>query len=123
MNRYRVIHRTAIVTLFVLAFMSMLGTVRAPLAVVDQIVQAIIGIALWSLLISKIWKRPRKWGLGVGIFLLAVIAFHAWLLWLAPANPNHGDLGISSTGLEFVLYETPIAVGAVSCLLLRYLPE
>jgi len=123
MNMQRAIHKTAIVALFVVALMSIINTVRSPLKGVTSVEHAlhpILGFALWSVLIWKIWKRPQSWGFGVGIFLLLVIVFQTYLWRLAIANPVHNELGIASTMWGFVLYEVPLAVGALCCILLRW---
>ena len=117
------IHKTAILALFVVAAVSVISAIRSPLkgvTSVEQILHPILGIALWSFLIWKIWKHPRNWGLGIGIFLLFVIALQTYLWRLAIVKPDHGELGIALTAFGFIIYEIPLAVGAVCCTLLRW---
>ena len=82
----------------------------------------LFGLAIWSLLLWKIWKRPRKWGLGVGIFLFLMIAFQSYLWWLGVNDPKLVDtLGASRSAANFILlYELPIFIAGASCILLRF---
>jgi len=119
----QVIHKVALVALSIVALVSVASAVRFPLkgvTSVEQCLHPILGFAFWSFLIWKICKRPRKWGLGVGIFLLFVTAFQTYLWSLSIARPNHTDLGIASTTSGFILCELPIVVAAGCCILLRW---
>ena len=80
----------------------------------------IFGVAIWSLLLWRVWKRPRQWGLGVGIFLLLMIAFQAYLWRLALANPKLNTSGVNLSTFRFTLIELPIFIAGVSCILLRF---
>ena len=123
MSTHRVIHGLAIVSLSVVAVMSIIGSMRqftgAP---VEMRLAPFFGLAIWSLLLWKIWRRPRKWGLGVGIFLSLMIAFQSYLWWLGVNDAKLFDtLGASRSAANFILlYELPIFIAAVSCALLRF---
>jgi len=127
MRLHQVIQRVALLALFAVAVMSIIGSLRqAPGAPMEMRLAPLFGLAIWSLLLWKIWKRPRKWGLGVGIFLLLMIAFQSYLWWFGVNNPKLVDtLGASRSAANFILlYELPIFVAAVSCILLRiYYPN
>ena len=79
------------------------------------------GIAIWCLLLWKIWKRPRAWGFGVGIFLFLMIAFQSFLWWRGINNPELDALNLDRSVANFILlYELPIFIAGVSCILLRF---
>lgn len=123
MSTHRVIHGLAIVSLLVVAATGIIGSMRQfPGAPTEMRLAPFFGIAIWSLLLWKIWKRPRKWGLGVGIFLLLMIAFQSYLWWLGVNDPKLVDtLGASRSATNFLLlYELPIFIASVSCVLLKF---
>ena len=81
----------------------------------------LFGLAIWSLLLWKIWKRPRKWGFGVGIFLFLMIAFQSYLWWIGVNDPKLARLDIDRSVTNFILfYELPIFIAGVSSTLLRF---
>ncbi len=81
----------------------------------------LFGIALWSWLLWKIWKRPRQWGLGVGTLLFLMIAFQSYLWWGGVNNPEFAKLDIDRSITNFILFaELPIFVAGASCILLRF---
>ena len=124
MKLHVAVHRVAVAGLLVLAAMSIAGTNRmvSPLLRIASIF--LYGLPIWGLLTFKIWTRPKSWGLGVGIFLFAMLGFQIYLWNLAVAHPppHRGPIDTSLSG--FVIDETPLAVTAICCLLLRWLyPE
>jgi hypothetical protein len=84
-----VIHRLAILSLLVVAIMSFIGSMRQiPEAPIEMRLAPVFALAIWSWLLWKIWKRPRKWDLGVGIFLFLKIAFQSYFWWLGVKQPQ-----------------------------------
>jgi hypothetical protein len=122
MSTHRVIHGLAILSLFVVAIMSFVGSMRqVPGAPVEMRLAPLFGLAIWSWLVWKIWKRPRQWGLGVGIFLFLMIAFQSCLCWLGTHNPKLDTIQTGRNVTSFVfVYELPIFVAGVCCILLRF---
>ena len=116
------IHRWAILSLLVVAIMNIIGSMRRyPGAPIEMRLAPFVGLAIWSWLLWKIWRRPRKWGLGVGIFLFLMIGFQSYLWWLAIHNPTLAKLDFDRSVTNFVLfYELPIFIAGVSCTLLRF---
>ncbi|MHA3774937.1 hypothetical protein ACXR0O_25745 [Verrucomicrobiota bacterium sgz303538] len=121
MTAQKTIHSLALLALVVLAVMSLVGAVSSHIGgPLERTVQVLVAVAIWGLFIRKIWKKPRKWGLGVGIFLLLMLGFQTYLWRLAIANPRREELGVDDSVLAFVLYEFPIVIGSVCCMLLRW---
>jgi hypothetical protein len=123
MSTHRVVQGLAILSLSVVAATSIIGSMRQfPGAPIEMRFAPLFGIALWSLLLWKIWKRPRKWGLGVGIFLFLMIGFQSYLWSLGVNEPKLVErLGASRSAAHFVmLYELPIFVAGVCCTLLKF---
>lgn len=80
-----------------------------------------LSIAFWSFLLWKVWKRPHNWGLGVGIFLLLMIAFQCYLWWQSINDPELEHLNFNRSVSRFILlYELPIFIAGVSCIFLRF---
>ncbi len=120
MSTQRVIHGLAIVALAMVALMSIIGSMRQfPGAPAEMRFAPLAGLAIWSLLLWKIWKRPQKWGLGVGIFLLLMIAFQTYLWRLAVLSPHPEIPTETYSASSFALHELPIFVAAVCCIWLR----
>lgn len=117
-----VIHRLAMVSLLLVAVMSIVGSLRQfPGAPAEMTLAPFFGIALWSGILWKIWKRPRQWGLGVGIFLLLMIAFQSYLWWLGLNDPEIAKSDLDRSVLHFVLfYELPIFIAGTFCILLKF---
>jgi hypothetical protein len=122
MSTHRVVHSLAIISLLVVAGMSVISSLRSfpGAAIPDIVLTPIFAVAIWSWLILKIWKRPRQWGLGVGIFLLLLILFqtYLWRRSIASSHPETDAERYSTVG--FILYELPLFVAAVCCLRLRF---
>lgn len=96
--------------------MSIFGSVRG--MTTEMRLAPILAIAIWSFLIWKIWNHPRKWGVGVGIFLFLMIALQNYLWWIVG---NHDKLGFDRNNVHFILvYQLPIIIAGVSCSLLRF---
>jgi hypothetical protein len=73
------------------------------------------------MLLWKIWKRPRQWGLGVGIFLFLMIAFQSYLWWLSSNDRQFCTLDLDGSVTYFILFdELPIFIAGASCILLRF---
>lgn len=122
MKTHLLIHRLAIVSLLVVAAMSVVGSLRQiPGAPAEMTLAPLFGIVLWSWLLWKIWKRPRQWGLGVGIFLFLMIAFQSYLWWLGLNNPELAKLDLDRSVSNFILfYEFPIFIAGTFCILLKF---
>jgi hypothetical protein len=117
-----VIHRLAMVSLLLVAVMSIVGSLhQVPGAPAEMTLATFFGIALWSGILWKIWKCPRQWGLGVGIFLFLMIAFQSYLWWLSLNDPEIAKLDLDRSVIHFVLiYELPIFIAATFCILLKF---
>jgi len=86
-----------------------------------HLVLSFVALALWSLLVWKLWTRPQSWSLGIGIFLLLVLAFQIYLWCLAVSAPARDQLGIFLNPAIFACNELPLALAAACCLILRRL--
>jgi hypothetical protein len=120
---HRIIHGLAMVSLFVVATMSIRGSMRLGHAEPPETKfgSLLVGLVLWSFLLWKLWKKPRKWGLGLGIFLFLMIAFQIWLWSLAIHDHKLAILDADRSVVRFaVLDEIPIFIASVSCTLLRF---
>jgi hypothetical protein len=122
MKAHQLIHRLAILTLFVVAIMSIVGSMdQSPGAPMEMRLAPLFGLALWGFLLWKIWKRPRQWGLGVGIFLFLMIVTQSYFWWRGVNNPETEALGGSRSMANFILlFELPIFAAGVFCILLRF---
>ena len=122
MSTHTIIHRVAILSLLVVAAMSIIGSMdQVPGAPMEMRLAPFLATAMWSLFLWKIWKRPRQWGLGLGIFLFFAIAFQSYLWWSSFNNPEINKLNLDTSVTRFILlYELPIFVAGVSCTLLRF---
>ena len=117
-----VIHRLALTSLFAVAAMNIVGRLRQmPRVPAETPLETLFGIAFWSWLLWKIWKRPRQWGLGVGIVLFLMIAFQSYLWWLSLNDPEIAKLDLDRSLTNFILfYELPIFIAGTFCILLRF---
>jgi len=107
--------------MLVLTGMSVVSVVRTGSGTpAQQVLQIAIGTAIWTFLIWKIWTRPRRWGLGIGILLLVMLAFQTHLWRLAVTNPRQKELRFDPSILSFVIYEIPLVLAAICCILLRW---
>jgi hypothetical protein len=80
-----------------------------------------LGVAIWSLLIWKIWTRPRNWGLGVGIFHFVLIVFQTYLLFRAIEHFNLDVHSASNDLKRHFRHELPSFAAGVFCILLRFI--
>src|ERR1700712_3476478 len=104
MKTHQVVHRLAMASLAIVAGGSIIGSMyRFPSERYDFGLAPVLGLAVWSWLLWKIWKRPRKWGLGVGIFLLLLIPFQSHLWWLAIHNPSLVAITSGRSPVRFIL--------------------
>lgn len=119
-----IIYYLAFISLLGVAAMNIVGRLRQmPGVQADTPLATLFGIAFWSWLLWKMWKRPRQWGLGVGIFLFLMIAFQSYLWWLGLNNPELAKLDIDRSVTNFILfYELPIFIAGAFCILLRFNP-
>jgi hypothetical protein len=117
----RFIHRLALAALSVTAAQSIFLTLKPPFGSdFERVIQPLIAVTLWSFLCLKLRRRPQKWGFGIGVFLLAMVAFQTHL-WIRAANdPDLLANGFEPSASAFVLWELPLAVAAVLCILLRW---
>lgn len=129
MKTPQIIHCVALMALTVVAAQGLSGTIHTllhpPAAAAVSTVQVSLFIAplfalvLWGFLLWKIATRPRQWGMGVGIFLLLMILFQTYLFRLAMAHPRP-DLTVNQWSTFLLLYELPILIAGVACVLLRF---
>ena len=115
------IHRCAIVAVLIVAAQSVVSTVQAPIgSTFERALQPIVAVALWSFLLWKLWRKPRKWGLGMGILLLAVIAFQTHLWMRAISDPELLARGFDTRLARLLLSVIPLAIAAILCISLRW---
>jgi hypothetical protein len=67
-----------------------------------------------------LFRRPKSWGLGIGIFLLFTIAVQTGLWRLALTSPKKEELGISDSWLKFGVSVVPLFIGGISSISLRW---
>jgi len=120
MRAPEITHRVAIASLAIVGIESAVGASHAfGVPPISHLITPFIDLALWGFLTWKVWKRPRKWGLGVGIFVLLLIPFQTWLFHLAMPNPAFRAQGYTWT--SFLLFdELPLLVAGMSCITLRF---
>lgn len=129
MKTPQIIHGIALLSLTVVAAQGLSNIIHTllhpPAAATVQTVQIALfitpffALAMWGFLLWKIATRPHGWGMGVGIFLLLMIVFQTYLFRLAMAHPTP-DLSVTRWSTFLFLYELPILIAGVSCLLLRF---
>ena len=116
-----IVHRLALAALAVVIIQNVHGVTQAPnLSAVDSVLQPVFAAALWGFLIWKLWHKPRKWGLGIGIFLITVIAFQTHLWLQAIRDPKLLARGFDASWTRYLLAEVPLAVAALLCICLRW---
>lgn len=115
---------TRLVAVGSLAIVGMRNAVGAShafgVAPISHLITPFVDLAIWGFLAWKVWKRPRNWGLGVGIFVLLLIPFQTWLFHLAMANAAFRAQGYAWTSF-LLLDELPLLVAGVSCITLRFI--
>lgn len=122
---HKIIHGVAVAALICVTLMSCMNAVDMPNPVrnrwllENRWVLGIITLEAWGVLALLIWKRPRSWGLGIGTFLLLVLAFQVFLWTRAIAKPVYVP-GMIYNSMAFAMYELPLAIAAICCLLLRW---
>jgi hypothetical protein len=119
MNAQQIIRRLAILSLAIIGVESAVNASHAYGApAISRTVVPFVDLAIWGFLAWKIWTRPRKWGVGVGIFALLLIPFQTWLFYLAMGNPAFRAQGYGWASF-LILDELPLFVAGVSCISLR----
>ena len=119
MNYRKLIHVLAIAGLAVEAAFSIRGFMNpSAYGTLVAVLYRIAASAFWGLLLWKVWKRPQKWGFGVGIFLLLVLALQTYI-WIL-ALPRAAELGLDLGMTSYVLHELPLMVGGVCGILLKW---
>jgi hypothetical protein len=84
----------------------------------------VLAVVLWSFLTWMLFRRPKSWGLGVGIFMLLTVAIQLGLWRLAVTSPKKEELGLDDSLLSFAWSVTPLFIGGLSSISLRWLaPE
>ena len=117
----QLIHRVALGALVVTAAQNIFLMLEPPFGTdFERVIQPLIAVALWSFLFLKLWRRPQTWGFGIGVFLLLVVAFQTHLWIKAINDPDLLAKGFDPRVGAFVLWELPLAVAAVLCILLRW---
>lgn len=121
MKAYPIIRRLAILSLTVVGIGSAVGASHAwGMPATSRAVTPFIDLAIWGVLAWKVWARPRKWGLGVGIFVLLLVPFQSWLFDVALANPLFRAQGYNWA--SFLIFdELPLFIAGVSCISLRFI--
>jgi hypothetical protein len=121
MRAHQIIHWLAMLSLGATAGTNIANAMNTPVPAANiKAIAVPFAFTIWGYFVLMIWKRPRQWGLGLGIFLVFVLGFQTFLWRLALADPKHHAMGVSDSTLDFILYEVPLAVAAVSCILLRF---
>ena len=80
-----------------------------------------LAIGVWLFLWWMLFRHPKGWGLGIGIFMLFTIAAQIGLWRLALTSPEKEELGISDSWLTFGRSVVPLFVGGLSSISLRWL--
>lgn len=112
------IHRLAMISLLWVSAVGIIASICQPIGTpAEKALTPFLIIAFSSLLLWKIWKRPNKWGLGVGIFFLMMIVFQSHLWWESVTDPA---LSFDRSVGRFILHEIPIFFAGTSCILLRF---
>ena len=119
MNAKILIHVLAIIGLAVEASFSIRGFLNpSAYGSLGAVLYRVGASGFWGLLLWKVWKRPHKWGFGVGIFLLVLLALQTYL-WIL-ALPRAAELGLDLGATSYVLHELPLVVGGVCGILLKW---
>lgn len=79
-----------------------------------------VAIGVWIFLTWMLFRRPKSWGLGIGIFILFAITFQTGLWRLALTSPKKEELGINDSWLKFALSVTPLLVSSICSISLRW---
>ncbi len=103
---------------------SWVGTLRSllpfPLAgTIFALLVASLPIVLWSMLSWNVYRKPTRWGLGVGLFLLATIALNVVQLTLLP--PHRASAWHAGNWLRYAFNVTPTMICAACCVSLRWI--
>ncbi len=84
----------------------------------------VLAVTLWSFLTWMLFRRPKSWGLGIGIFMLLTVAIQLGLWRLAVTSPKKEELGLDDSWLSFGWSVSPLILGGVFSISLRWLtPE
>lgn len=65
-------------------------------------------------------KKPRRWGLGIGLLLLVMLAFHTYLWNQTTKDPEAIAAGFDLSFSYYVIYELPHAIAAALCMALKW---
>lgn len=113
----------ALIALLVVAIQSVIGVLWRPSparpgSIGFMLFTLFFALALWSMCLWKLWKRPRRWSLGLGIFFTCMLAFQIFLWHRAVTSPRLVP-GLDYSLLHFALYEIPLVAAITLCFLLR----
>jgi hypothetical protein len=84
-------------------------------------VSDLLAMGIWIFLWWMLFRRPRAWGLGIGIFLFVTIAAQIGLWRLALTSPKKEALGISDSWIIFSVKSLPLLISGISSISLRWL--
>ena len=101
--------------------MNIVGLLRSDYSsTAETLVRLSTAVPLWSLVIWKIWTRPRQWGRGVGIVMLLVVPCQVFLWYRAMRyfERLHAGMNFGTELLRFLPYEILLTLAGVLCLIL-----
>lgn len=81
----------------------------------------LVQFSLWAWLTWMLYRRPRSWGLGVGIFMLIVTAIQFKLWWIAVTQPDWRERGLDDSWAKFGISVLPLMTGGICSISLRWL--
>jgi hypothetical protein len=87
--------------------------------VASRVLLALAQAGFWGVCIYLIWRRPRPWGFRIGLFHGFVLLFQIFLWQKALASPVRMP-GMIYNSWNFALWELPLGVAALCCILLRW---
>lgn len=115
MNISKVIYWIAVTSLGVYVIKS------AVLFQSDAAVGDSLAISLWLYLWWMLFRRPKNWALGIGIFMFLTLAVQVGLWQLAQHSPRKEELGVGASWLSFVMSSLLLFISGASSISLRWL--
>jgi hypothetical protein len=113
MKKAKIVHWIA------LALLAYCGVGSIAAARHEMAYQFAFAIALWTFLWVMLYRRPRTWGLGIGVFLLVVIGLQLGLWRLALTKKE--EYQVDDSWLNFTLSIVPLFITACCSISLRWL--
>ena len=99
-----------------LALESAIGGIRAGISGGPALAGQITGIVLCIVLGEMMYLRPEKWGMGVGIFILVMVAIQSFLWVIGGQHLSHVDPSFHWHVWRFACHEALNIVAAAICI-------